>query len=203
MSVHSAMQRGETGLVAEPTAKREAILAAALELFSDRSFDGTPVPRVAERAGVGAGTIYRYFRSKEDLVNAVYLRCQRDLRAALVSGVPRSLSPRQEFRWLWCGLWEFATHRPRAFRFLESHHHAGYLDQASREAGAALEAPLTDFVLRAQAAGAVRPLPPELLVSMLLGAFVGLFKAAETGRLVLSPEVLACSEEAAWRTLGG
>jgi len=43
--------------------KRETILAAALELFVERGFYGTAVPEIAERAGVGAGTIYRYFES--------------------------------------------------------------------------------------------------------------------------------------------
>ncbi|MGN6106845.1 MAG: helix-turn-helix domain-containing protein, partial [Kofleriaceae bacterium] len=52
--------------------KREAIIAAALELFVERGFFGTAVPEIAERAGVGAGTIYRYFESNEALVNAIY-----------------------------------------------------------------------------------------------------------------------------------
>src|SRR5438067_8425981 len=41
--------------------KREAIMSAALELFVERGFYGTAVPEIAERAEVGAGTIYRYF----------------------------------------------------------------------------------------------------------------------------------------------
>ena len=52
--------------------KREAITAAALELFVERGFYGTAVPEIADLAGVGAGTIYRYFESKEALVNAIY-----------------------------------------------------------------------------------------------------------------------------------
>src|SRR5215510_1707077 len=52
--------------------KREAIMNAALELFVERGFFGTIVPEIADRAGVGAGTIYRYFDSKEALVNAIY-----------------------------------------------------------------------------------------------------------------------------------
>ena len=43
--------------------KSTAILEAALALFAERGYDGTPVPLIAEKAGVGAGTIYRYFES--------------------------------------------------------------------------------------------------------------------------------------------
>ena len=52
--------------------KREAILAAATELFVERGFHGTTVPEIAERAGVGAGTIYRHFASKEAVVNELF-----------------------------------------------------------------------------------------------------------------------------------
>jgi AcrR family transcriptional regulator len=45
-----------------------AILAAAVDLFSDLGFDGMSVEAVAAKAGVGKATIYRRWPSKEDLV---------------------------------------------------------------------------------------------------------------------------------------
>ena len=59
-------------------AKREAILDAALSLFAERGYHGTSVPSIAKRAGVGAGTLYRYFENKEKLVNALFLREKRE-----------------------------------------------------------------------------------------------------------------------------
>jgi AcrR family transcriptional regulator len=47
--------------------KREAILAAALAEFSTRGFADTRLDDVAKRAGVAKGTIYLYFRDKQDL----------------------------------------------------------------------------------------------------------------------------------------
>jgi AcrR family transcriptional regulator len=47
--------------------KREAILAAALEEFSARGFADTRLDDVAKHAGVAKGTIYLYFRDKQDL----------------------------------------------------------------------------------------------------------------------------------------
>lgn len=48
-------------------AKREAILAAALEEFSAAGFAAARLDDVARRAGVAKGTIYLYFRDKETL----------------------------------------------------------------------------------------------------------------------------------------
>ncbi|MGH6663999.1 MAG: TetR/AcrR family transcriptional regulator [Pseudolabrys sp.] len=48
-------------------ARREAILAAALDEFSLRGFEAARLDDVAKRAGVAKGTIYLYFRDKESL----------------------------------------------------------------------------------------------------------------------------------------
>src|SRR5262249_43128816 len=48
-------------------ARREAILSAALDEFAARGFADTRLDDIAARAGVAKGTIYLYFRDKEDL----------------------------------------------------------------------------------------------------------------------------------------
>src|ERR1035437_2808422 len=58
MNIHSLVNAAAVPHVDD---KREAILGAALELFAERGFHGTAVPQIADKAGVGAGTIYRYF----------------------------------------------------------------------------------------------------------------------------------------------
>jgi AcrR family transcriptional regulator len=52
---------------ARSAARREAILAAALDEFSSRGFEAARLDDVAKRAGVAKGTIYLYFRDKESL----------------------------------------------------------------------------------------------------------------------------------------
>jgi len=55
------------GREARSAARREAILAAALDEFSARGFEATRLDDVARRAGIAKGTIYLYFRDKESL----------------------------------------------------------------------------------------------------------------------------------------
>ncbi|SOD63349.1 transcriptional regulator, TetR family [Streptomyces zhaozhouensis] len=60
---------------------RAAVLAAAAAVFVDQGVQA-PVRDIAERAGVGVGTVYRHFPTRADLVTAVY-RHQIDTCAAL------------------------------------------------------------------------------------------------------------------------
>src|SRR5215470_6361933 len=111
-----------------PSDKREAILTAALELFVERGFFGTAVPEIADRAGVGAGTIYRYFESKEALVNAIYRQEKLHFAHVVLDDFPPAAPTREQLRLLWTRMARFATEHPSSFIFLELHHHAPYLD---------------------------------------------------------------------------
>jgi len=185
-----------------PADRRQAILDAALDLFSEHTYGGTAMPLIAERAGVAAGTIYRYFPSKEDLANAVYRDCKLAMQAAL-SEHARSGAIRDQFRGLWRGLWAFSQANPAAFRFLETHHHTPYLDRASRAVGDVVSHTVADFVRRGQRGRAIRPGDPLVLIALAFGAFVGLVKDAADRHVVIDDKTLRASEDAVWAMLEG
>jgi TetR/AcrR family fatty acid metabolism transcriptional regulator len=54
--------------------KRDALLRAAIETFAARGFFNAQVADVARTAGVAAGTVYLYFRSKDDLLISIFVR---------------------------------------------------------------------------------------------------------------------------------
>ena len=68
----------------ESHAKRsDEILAAAVELFAKQGFAATEVQQIADRAGVGKGTVYRHFINKEKLFLAAADLGLRQLKAAI------------------------------------------------------------------------------------------------------------------------
>ena len=56
----------------EKEKKRDLIIQAAATAFSQKGYSGTSISEIASQANVGKGTIYEYFRSKEDLFFAVF-----------------------------------------------------------------------------------------------------------------------------------
>ena len=52
--------------------KKEQILRAAAKVFAGRGYTKTLIADIAKAAGIGKGTVYEYFRSKEDLFFAVF-----------------------------------------------------------------------------------------------------------------------------------
>lgn len=176
--------------------KRELILDAALELFAERTFAGSPVPLIAARAGVGLGTIYRHFDSKEALVNDLY-RCWKRAMAVEVLAQPAAgAGVRDRFFALWNGLARFAATHPSAFAFLEAHHHDAYLDDDSRAEARTLETHAVRFIRSSQRSGAMRAGPPTLLLALVMGAFRGLVRDCD-----LTRRSVQLAGEVAWSML--
>jgi TetR/AcrR family transcriptional regulator, repressor of fatR-cypB operon len=180
------------------TPKREAILNAALDLFAERGFHGTPVPMIAERARVGAGTLYRYFSSKEEMANALYQRWKTSFAAELIRDLEPNLSPREGFHRVWRRMLDFQAKYPIVMKFLELHHHHSYLDQKSLAVEQRALTPIRDFVVLAQTRKMIKPLPPEAIIALVYGAYVGLVRAAEEGFLELEDKVIQGTEAAVW-----
>src|ERR1700704_2324547 len=67
--------------------KRERILAAAERIFARHGFFAARVSDVAKEAGVADGTIYLYFKSKDDLLISLFERRMLQLNAALAEAV--------------------------------------------------------------------------------------------------------------------
>jgi len=157
--------------------KREAIMTAALELFVERGFFGTAVPEIADRAGVGAGTIYRYFDSKEALVNALYRQEKLHFAHVVLDDFPPTAPTRDQFRMLWTRMARFATEHQSSFVFLELHHHARYLDAESRAVEQRMTELFTRVVTNAQARNELKAGAPRLLMGIVMGAFVGVIRS--------------------------
>src|SRR4051794_28014449 len=60
------------------TTKGDAILRAAIDVFAERGFFNAQVADVARAAGVAAGTVYLYFRGKDDLLVSIFERTMKE-----------------------------------------------------------------------------------------------------------------------------
>jgi AcrR family transcriptional regulator len=181
--------------------KREQIVKAALELFVERGFYGTAVPEIADRAQVGAGTIYRYFESKEALVNAIYRELKLEFSHTVLDDFPASAPTREQFRLLWTRMAKFAIENTNAFSFLELHHHARYLDAESRAVEQRMTELITHVVVSAQARGELKAANPRLLMGIVMGGFVGVIRSCLDFDEALDKANWVLAEQCCWEAI--
>lgn len=78
--------------------KYEAILAEAIRTFADEGFRNADVQVIAGKAGVGKGTVYRYFGNKEELFWATTYCVLERLRAHLFQAMREASGPLETLR---------------------------------------------------------------------------------------------------------
>ena len=81
--------------------KRNAILDAATRLFAERGLTAAPTSEISKQAGVAEGTLFTYFRTKDDLINALYREIKLELADAMMSDFPRKQNVATRLRHVW------------------------------------------------------------------------------------------------------
>jgi TetR/AcrR family transcriptional regulator, repressor of fatR-cypB operon len=106
--------------------KRDEIVRAALELIAEQGFHDAPMAIIANRAGVAAGTIYRYFENKDVLINELYREVEEKLYAVLLEGYATEKPFRERFLHLGTTLLRYFIENPLDFKYLEQFHNSPY-----------------------------------------------------------------------------
>jgi AcrR family transcriptional regulator len=194
MNVHS-----ETQLPKDQ--KRRQILDAALSLFSDYGFHGASMARLAETASVPVGTIYRHFKSKEELIHALYVDIKRERFAAMFDGYDPSAPLRVRFDHIWRNSFAYSVSHPREFTFAEQYAFSPFLRDAARSIQGEFLTELGKFFGEGYRDGVFKPLPPEILSSLISGPLNALAARAIAGAGKMTDANMQAVIDACWDTI--
>jgi TetR/AcrR family transcriptional repressor of multidrug resistance operon len=92
--------------------KRKKILAAAEVLLAERGFYGLSMKALADSAGVAAGTIYRYFENKKDMINQLHQHVKVEIAAVSFKGLHDGLSQKEKYALCWRNTYQSVLTNP-------------------------------------------------------------------------------------------
>lgn len=101
------------------TDKREDIMQVAMELIAERGFHDAPMSLIAKKAGVAAGTIYRYFESKDVLITELHKELEKIIIVHLQENYPVERPLRERFLYINRKLLRYFIDHPLHFRYME------------------------------------------------------------------------------------
>jgi TetR/AcrR family fatty acid metabolism transcriptional regulator len=78
--------------------KREAILRAATSVFAHNGYFNSKVADIAREAGVADGTVYLYFKSKEDILHSIFDRSVEEALDSARKRIDRVKDPKEKLR---------------------------------------------------------------------------------------------------------
>ena len=163
--------------------RREAILAAALECFTELGFAAATIDDIRRRSGASTGSIYHHFGGKEQLAATLYVDGLRGYQRGVLDALERARDARSAIRALVAHHLRWVEGDPSLARFLANRRETELrlaTEGRVRELNRAFMPRVGAWIAREVEAGALRPLPRDLWEPVLLGP------SQELGRLWLA-----------------
>lgn len=143
--------------------KKDKIFKAAIRLFSENGFHGTPTSKIAKEAGVANGTLFHHFNSKEQLINELYI----DLKTELVNVSFEDLSKTQDLevnlKHIWVSNINWAMDNKDKVIFLQQFINSPYLTAETKSEVDTLALAYFQMMDQALKEGIIKEIPFDLI----------------------------------------
>jgi AcrR family transcriptional regulator len=181
--------------------KRSDIMQAALDLIAEQGFHRTPMADIAAKAGVAAGTIYRYFESKDLLINELHRELEGKIMAVLQGGYPSGRPLRERFIHIIRELLRYFITNPLHFRYMEQYYNSPYGISMHRDkllGNPANQDILMDIFEQGIEQQVLKELPKAVLFSLAFGPLISLMRNHILGFIILDDPLIKQITEACW-----
>lgn len=179
--------------------KKKRILQATEKLLAMYGFHGLSMQMVAKEAGVAAGTIYRYFEDKEDLLHQLHDHILGHVANKVTQNVSDDMPLKERFRTIWLNIWMMANQEdaPLINRGqFESLPRRQGLEQ--RQVEQKMFAKVNQLFDEGKACGLFKPLDNEILSVLSLEPSACLARKQIKGVYQVSDDALDAALEACW-----
>ena len=156
--------------------KREQILDTALKLFVTNGFHATPTSRIAKDAGVATGTLFHYFKTKEELINTLYLEIKDNLTNSLLENVNAQETLKAKLRQIFFNYIVWAVDHPNHQQFYTSYSNSPFITNLTKELGLQRFQFIYELIEKGQDEDILKAVPIDLLVEAMQGLLNGIIK---------------------------
>ncbi|MEM8908543.1 MAG: TetR/AcrR family transcriptional regulator [Bacteroidota bacterium] len=181
--------------------KKEKVLDTTLRLIAAQGIQGTPMSQISRESGVATGTIYHHFKSKEAILNEIYLQKKVDFERIIEASLNPSKRVKTQFADVWTGLFQYYTNDPLIFTFTQQVSSTPIITPESRKAGELYFRKIYAFFKHGIQAGHFLDMDVHLLTRMVHGNIHTLAELSINGSLEVSEDVLNEAIAFSWRAI--
>lgn len=150
--------------------KRTAILKSVLQIVNREGFYHLNMKKIAAEAKVAAGTIYLYFKGKEDLINALYAMVVHEFNSFVLCGFDEKKAVKENFYEMLDRALTFYLKQPDNFSFIEQYTYAPFLFKENQEENFLLLMPIYKMMRDGKKQNLIKQMPDSILLSLIHGS---------------------------------
>jgi AcrR family transcriptional regulator len=154
--------------------KKQLLLDAALKLFVEYGFHGTPTSLIAKEAGVANGTLFHYFKTKDELIVALYVDIKSRMSAYVFENAKGQKTFKETVKEQYLASLFWALDNQLQFRFVEQFKNSPYLSQIAPDEIEASVKPFHDMLRKGIKEKIIKPHPVDLLFTIISSQTYGI-----------------------------
>ena len=156
--------------------KRKDILSAALKLFVEFGFHGTPTSKIAAEACVANGTLFHYYKTKDDLVIALYNDIKDELNRYIISKTSCGDSLETKVKAMFIYFIYWALDNREKFYYIHQFHLSPHFSKISPKTINEQSQCHTSLISEGIRANLLKPLPVEFLQTIIGSHVFGIYQ---------------------------
>jgi len=150
--------------------KIDQIYRATLDLVQEYGLAGITMSKIAKASKLATGTIYIYFNSKDELVNALFTECRKASAAIYFTGYDTEMPFKTGFKTIWMNLLRYRIEKFEEAVFIDQCYHSPFITESTKEITRKLFQPLHKLMEQGKQEGLVKDLDTFLLLTFMIGS---------------------------------
>lgn len=158
--------------------KIDNIYKATLSLVKEKGLAGITMCDISKAAEIGTGTLYIYFKNKEELIKALFLDCRQLSAVKYFEGLDESLPFEKRMQKLFTNVVRFKSENFEVSAFLEQSSHSPYVCMTDLKKKQKALKPLFNLIEEGIRDHQLKEMEVQLIVSFMFGVIHEMVKKA-------------------------
>lgn len=183
--------------------KQNVLLKAALNLFVEFGFHGTPTSKIAQKAGVANGTLFHYYKTKDELIVALYIGIKTRLGASMYGSINETMSYEEIIKTIYHATLTWALANRTEFNFIQQFHTSPFISLLSKEEIAKQAQQHLEIIAKGIKKKQLKELPVELLYTLISSHTFGVYQYLTTSKFSITKQkkIITESFELIWKMI--
>jgi AcrR family transcriptional regulator len=183
--------------------KKEIIINTAIQLFVELGFHGTATSRIAQQAGVANGTLFNYFKTKDELIVTLYHTILAEMDDYIIERMTSHSISKESFQSLFFGTLFWSLDNRLQYQYMQQFNHSPYFQQVASTILNQEEHPLLILIQNGIDIVLLKPMPAPFIFSLVTAHINGLYNYIISNELDINVqlELIQDSFEMLWKMI--
>ena len=182
--------------------KIDLVFKSTLKLIRNHGIAGITMAKIAKESNLATGTLYIYFKNKEELINALYHKLEKDASNRFMAGYNPDLPYRECLKKVWVNYLNHRINFHDESIFMEQYYYSSYITLAQKQLAEGMKQPVYRIINRGKEEGIVTSkIETEILFSAMIGFIRELADEHVENRLVMIKQRIDQAFELSWKMI--